>query len=55
MKLSDIARNDNAPRRFAVVRNKAELGTFLNVLSQHSNVIEESMADVDIVRLAEAA
>lgn len=54
-KFHDIALNDNAPKRFAVVRSKAELGTYLGVLSQAANVIEESIANETIVKLAEAA
>ncbi|MEJ0042469.1 MAG: hypothetical protein WDM81_09740 [Rhizomicrobium sp.] len=54
-KFHDIALNDNAPRRFAVVRSKLELGTYLNVLSQAASVIEETIANETIVKLAEAA
>jgi len=51
-KFFDIARTEDAPARFAVVHNKRELGTYLNVLSQAGNVIEDSMPDEAIAALA---
>jgi hypothetical protein len=54
-KFHDIAQLDVSPKRIAVVRSKAELGTYLGVLSQAANVVEESVADSTIVRLAQAA
>jgi hypothetical protein len=56
MKFSDIARLGNeAPARVAMVHNKKEFGTLLNVLSQAANVIDEDVPDTTIERLAKAA
>ena len=55
VKFNDIARLDNPPRRIAVVKKKAELGNYLNVLSQSANVIEYEVTDATLIRLAEAA
>jgi hypothetical protein len=55
VKFNDIARLDNPPRRVAVVKKKAELGNYLNVLSQSANVIEYEVSDATLIRLAEAA
>ena len=55
-KFYDIARlGAEAPKRIAVVRNRRELGTYLNVLSQAGSVIEDAAPDEAFVRLAEAA
>jgi hypothetical protein len=55
VKFNDIARLDNPPQRIAVVKKKAELGNYLNVLSQSANVIEYGVPDATFIRLAEAA
>jgi hypothetical protein len=55
VKFNDIARLDNPPQRIAVVKKKAELGNYLNVLSQSANVIEYEVPDATLIRLAEAA
>jgi hypothetical protein len=56
MKFHDIALlGKEAPARVAVVHNKKEFGTYLQVLSQSANVIDDDVADSTIIRLAEAA
>jgi hypothetical protein len=55
VKFHDIGRLDNPPQRVAVVKKKAELGNYLNVLTQAANVIEYKVPDSTLVRLAEAA
>ncbi|WP_256807138.1 hypothetical protein [Bradyrhizobium sp. Bra64] len=55
VKFNDIARLDNPPQRVAVVKKKAELGNYLNVLAQSANVIEYEVPDATFIRLAEAA
>jgi|SRR5271169_120461 len=56
MKFHDIALlGKRAPNRVAVVHNKQEFGTYLQVLSQAANVIDEEVADSTFVRLAKAA
>jgi hypothetical protein len=56
MKFHDIALLGNdAPARVAIVHNKQEFGTYLQVLSQSANVIEDAVSDSTIVRLAKAA
>jgi hypothetical protein len=56
MKFHDIALlGKGAPARVAVVHNKEEFGTFLQVLSQSANVIDDDVPDSTIVRLAKAA
>lgn len=55
MKFGDIGKLQNSPRRFAVVKNKKELGTYLNVLSQTANVIEDTLTDDKIAELTLAA
>ena len=52
MKFQDIARLDSAPGRVAVVQNKRQFGTYLNVLSQAANVIDERASNAIILRLA---
>lgn len=54
-KFHDIAGLEQAPGRVAIVHNKTELDTYLAVLAQDANVIERSVSDDVIVRLAEAA
>ena len=51
-KFYDIARLQDAPSRVAVVRNKRDLGTYLGVLSQAADVIEDSAPSDAIIRLA---
>jgi hypothetical protein len=56
MKFHDIALlGKDAPARVAVVHNKQEFGTYLQVLSQAANVIDDDVPDSTIVRLARAA
>ncbi len=55
MKFGDIALLRDAPRRVAVVHNRAELGTLLTVLSRSADVIEDDTPNDRIRRLAEAA
>lgn len=54
-KFRDIAEIDNAPGRVAIVRKKAELKTYLAVLSRSANVIERDAPNETLVRLATAA
>lgn len=51
-KFHDIAAAENAPGRVAVVRSKADLKTYLAVLSATANVIERGVPDTTIQRLA---
>ena len=51
-KFHDLALLDQPPNRIAVVRNKKILGTWLNVLAQSANVIQLSVPDTTIIRLA---
>jgi hypothetical protein len=55
VKFNDIARLENPPQRIAVVRQKEELGNYLNVLRQAADVIEYKVADDTILRLAKVA
>jgi hypothetical protein len=56
MKFHDIALlGKDAPSRVAVVHNKQEFGTYLQVLSQSASVIDESVPDATIIGLAKAA
>ncbi len=56
MKFHDIALLGNeAPGRVAMVHNKKDFGTYLAVLSQSANVIDDDAADSTILRLAKAA
>lgn len=53
MKFHDIALlGKDAPNRVAVVEKKQEFGTFLGVLSQSADVVDESVSDDTILRLA---
>jgi hypothetical protein len=54
-KFQDIKRLECAPNRVAVVTRKADLKTYLGVLSQAANVIEKDAPDETLERLAEAA
>lgn len=54
-KFHDIAAAEDAPGRVAVVKKKADLKTYLAVLSQAANVIERDAADEAYHRLADAA
>ena len=51
-KFHDIARLDRPPRRVAVVRKKAEFGTYLSVLSQAADVVGRDVSDSTLKRLA---
>ena len=51
-KFNDIARLERPPGRVAVVRQKAELGTYLGVLSQAGSVIAQDISNSAIERLA---
>lgn len=55
MKMNDISKLVSAPKRVVMVRNKEALGTYLGVLSQTANVIEESIENSTLLRLAQAA
>lgn len=56
MKFHDIALlGSDAPNRVAIVHKKAEFGTYLGVLSQTANVVDESISDDTILRLSRAA
>lgn len=55
MKMNDVSRLTTAPKRVVMVRSKEDLGTYLGVLSQAANVIEVSVEDSSVRRLAEAA
>lgn len=50
-KFHDIAAAEDAPGRVAVVRNKADLKTYLAVLSQAADVIERNAPDRTLIRL----
>ena len=54
-KFNDLARLQHPPGRVAVVKRKAELGTYLGVLSQAASVIEARAADRTFREAAEAA
>jgi hypothetical protein len=54
-KFHDIARLDQPPKRIAVVNKKAEMGEYLNLLSQAGNVVEYEIPKHDLRDLAEAA
>ena len=51
-KFHDIARLDHPPRRVAVVRKKAEFGTYLSVLSQAADVVARDVSDSTFEKLA---
>jgi len=51
-KFNDIAKAEQPPTRVAVVRNRAELKTYLAVLSQEAHVIESEAPDATLMRLA---
>lgn len=51
-KFHDVALLEEPPNRVAVVRNKEEFGTLLNVLTQSADVIQLSVPDATIERLA---
>lgn len=56
MKFHDIALlGHDAPARVAVVHKKQEFGTYLQVLAQSANVIDDAVPDFTIVKLAKAA
>jgi hypothetical protein len=54
-KFHDIALIEQAPIRIAMVKKKADLGTYLGVLAQAANVVEQDISDTVLHRLAEAA
>ena len=51
-KFHDIALLVGAPARIAVVRNRSSFGTWLGVLSQAANVVEERVSNRTFERLA---
>jgi len=51
-KFHDLALLDEPPNRVAVVRDKEDLGTWLNVLAQSADVIQFSVPDTTIRRFA---
>jgi hypothetical protein len=55
VKFNDIARLENAPQRIAVVKQKEELGNYLNVLRQSADVVEYKVSDETIIKLAKVA
>lgn len=55
MKFGDMARLDAPPVRVAVVHNKTEFGTLLNILSASANVIDDSAPDETLLHFARAA
>jgi hypothetical protein len=54
-KFHDIARLDQPPKRIAVVNRKAEMGEYLNLLSQAGDVVEYEISQRELRDLAEAA
>lgn len=54
-KFHDIAALEKPPIRVAMVRSKKSLGTYLAVLHQAANVVEDNVSDETIVKLAKAA
>jgi hypothetical protein len=54
-KFHDIARLQRPPKRIVVVEKKAEMGEYLNLLSQAASVVEYEVAKETLVELAEAA
>lgn len=54
-KFHDISRLENAPTRVAVVRKKAEFGSWLGLLSQAANVVDENVPDSTILKVSVAA
>ncbi len=54
-KFHDIARLEHPPKRIVVVEKKAEMGEYLNLLSQAASVVEYEVAKETLVELAEAA
>jgi hypothetical protein len=51
-KFHDIARLENPPKRVAMVKDKRQLGDFLNVLAQSASVVEYGADDDTIQRVA---
>jgi hypothetical protein len=54
-KFHDIARLEHPPKRIAVVNKKADMGEYLNLLSQAATVVEYEVPKETLVELAEAA
>lgn len=54
-KFFDLAQLDDPPARIAVVRNKQALGTRLNVITGAAHVVEDSVSDATLERLARVA
>jgi hypothetical protein len=52
MKFRDIGLLENPPGRVSVVRNKKAFGTYLGVLTQTSSVIEDTVSNAALLRLA---
>jgi hypothetical protein len=56
MKFHDIALlGKEAPARVAMVHQKKDFGTYLAVLSQSANVVDDNIPDSTIIRLSRAA
>jgi hypothetical protein len=55
MKFGDIALREDAPSRVAIVRNRAEFGPLLTVLSRSANIIEDDVPNERLRQLAKAA
>jgi hypothetical protein len=55
VKFNDISRLENPPQRIAVVKQKDELGNYLNLLRQAADVVEYKVSDETIIKLAKVA
>lgn len=52
MKMHDVARLDNPPNRVIFVPKKESLGTYLGVLSHSASVIEKTITEQQLIKLA---
>jgi hypothetical protein len=52
MKFRDIGLLENAPGRVSVVHNKKALGTYLSILAQTSSVVEDTVSNAALLKLA---
>jgi hypothetical protein len=52
MKFRDIGLLENAPGRVSVVHSKKALGTYLGVLTQTSSVVEDTVSNAALLKLA---
>jgi len=55
MKLRDIGLLEQPPNRVAVAHRKNEFGTYLGVLTQSADVVDDAVTDATILRLSKAA